>query len=655
MRLSPTTTFGGATFVTLLAITVGACGPALQDEQHPTGSSTLVPSAQSEALYSVNTDQGTISKLDIATNTVVEIDVGLEPTRLARVGDELWVTLRGERKIAVLDIDASGDLELDRTIDAGAEPYGIVADEDGERVYVAMSLSGTVVEYDGETAQVLREWSFDDQPNWVALHPRGTALYVGSPYNASVHWIDLSDGDVARIQMPSAQGFDPTFFDEDLVDLTVRVTGDIGVSPDGRTLGVPTLYVNNTSGITTGDFEEGVQTGGGYASSGRTISRLNPVVVSVPLSRTGKPNAEQADAIFIPTSADIEGFNSEFTTVRSFPSSVTFSPNDYVMMVTMEGSSVVVAVPTLSTDALFFDDLDFTSPSSTLAVVTDTGPRGVTFAGGRAFVHNFIDGSIQDAEYQEVEDTLAMLNQDAGRFGFMGVDEKSFAGIRAGDAVTVTDEIFDAELAHGRNLFYSAIDSQMVASGGGVSCSTCHLDGRNDGLTWNLQSGLRNTPSLAGQVSLTAPVTWTEGVASIAAEAMLTSQGRMGGHGLQLSDVDAIERFVDFTRHADHDLKGSTSESALRGQALFSREDVGCAGCHNGPELTDNETYEMAGLTNVRTPGLAGVAVSAPYLHDGRLDSLRSVLEWARSGEMGDTSMLSESEMDDLETYLRTL
>jgi len=64
---------------------------------------------------------------------------------------------------------------------------------------------------------------------------------------------------------------------------------------------------------------------------------------------------------------------------------------------------------------------------------------------------------------------------------------------------------------------------------------------------------------------------------------------------------------------------------------------------------------DFLGGVAANTPGLRGIAATAPYLHDGSLKSLRSVLEWARNGEMGDTSMLSDDELDALEAYLRSL
>jgi cytochrome c peroxidase len=52
---------------------------------------------------------------------------------------------------------------------------------------------------------------------------------------------------------------------------------------------------------------------------------------------------------------------------------------------------------------------------------------------------------------------------------------------------------------------------------------------------------------------------------------------------------------------------------------------------------------------------LRRVSATAPYLHDGRAATLRDLLALCADGSMGDTSMLSAGELDDLELYLRSL
>ena len=152
---------------------------------------------------------------------------------------------------------------------------------------------------------------------------------------------------------------------------------------------------------------------------------------------------------------------------------------------------------------------------------------------------------------------------------------------------------------------------------------------------------------------LPAPVTWTDDVESVEDEVIITSQGRMGGLGLEQAEAELVAAFVDWTPEPDVPLAGSDSEAIARGQLIFEREDVGCAGCHSGAAYTDNEAYEMLGLESVRTRGLVGIAASAPYFHDGSAPSMRAVLERVRDGSMGDTSMLDGQQLADLETRER--
>jgi cytochrome c peroxidase len=153
----------------------------------------------------------------------------------------------------------------------------------------------------------------------------------------------------------------------------------------------------------------------------------------------------------------------------------------------------------------------------------------------------------------------------------------------------------------------------------------------------------------------TAPVTWSDGVASVADEAMLTSQERMGGSGLSMGQAEHIEAYVNWTRHVDHADKGAVTAQVQRGGEIFARADVGCASCHAGPTYSNPLSYDVVDNACANTPTLVGIAATPPYFHDGSAATLRDVLEASRDGGMGDTSMLSNAELDDLEAFLRSL
>jgi len=672
----------GAAVIGLAFLAGCAPGGALEDARYPTGSNTLVASSDYQSAYVVNTDAGTVARVTPSTGTTGnEVAVGSEPTRIARAGDRVFITLRGERRVAVLTETPSGLVE-DAKIDVGAEPYGIVATEDGSRVYVANSQSDSVWEIDAVSDDILRKWTVPGEPRYLALHPSGRTLFVATGRGAAqIVQIDLSaDGEqpTTPVAVPEVVRFDDSGEGElDSFALTPRITGDLAISPNGSELVVPVIYIDNITPVEDPELSPAGEPTGpvqdGYGASTQGIGRFNPGLAIIPLDSRGEPDIEAAEPVFL---GGFRGNANDITQVRSYPAGVTIAPDNKSYLVSIQGSDAVAVVGALPFDPQqnqgfgggepvlvlgsepdFDGEGVFTSlqdagfserPKSLVWTRGASGPDGVVFLDPKqAYVHGAFDKTFADLDYGNVFDGVVR----SGRGGFDEFSEPRVFDISA----PLTEFSLPEAVEAGRKLFYSATSPSMAASGAGVSCASCHSDGRNDGLTWTFSSGVRQTPSLAGQVSQTTPVTWTSQVESVAHEVRITTEARMGGQGLNNNQLANIAAYVDWTRVPDSEGRFADTEEIRRGQALFEREDVACASCHNGESFTDNLHYDIFGLTQVNTPTLLGIASSAPYLHDGRAANLRDLLEWSRTGAMGDTSMLSESEMNDLEAYLRSL
>jgi cytochrome c peroxidase len=68
------------------------------------------------------------------------------------------------------------------------------------------------------------------------------------------------------------------------------------------------------------------------------------------------------------------------------------------------------------------------------------------------------------------------------------------------------------------------------------------------------------------------------------------------------------------------------SASAKRGVDEFRQ--AGCSRCHSGPMLSDFSLHRFTrGGEPIRTPSLRNVALTAPYMHDGRAATLDAVFE----------------------------
>jgi cytochrome c peroxidase len=94
-----------------------------------------------------------------------------------------------------------------------------------------------------------------------------------------------------------------------------------------------------------------------------------------------------------------------------------------------------------------------------------------------------------------------------------------------------------------------------------------------------------------------------------------------------------------FDRYVFRGEHGALSEEAKRGMALFFSASVGCAQCHSGFNFAGN-WRDAQGATGrasfandgtsarpMRVPTLRNIALTAPYMHDGRFATLARVLE----------------------------
>lgn len=632
-----------------LAFVAAGCGePSIPAT--PTGSSSVAADAAGLRLTAANPYEDTVSIVNVALGASVSVPVGAEPTRVAVVDGRALVTLRGERGLAEVDL---GSGEVLRVVDTGPEPYGIVAHPDGQRVYVAVSMGDVVEERDANTLEVLRTFAVPDEPRWLALDPGGRTLVIARARGEALTTVDLDTGRLGLILLPEhhTEAFGSQVQGE--VRLTGRVTGDPVFGSDGDELVVPVLFVDHRSGE-MGPAEDNLRVpipAAPYYRQGPVVDsmgRFNASIVHYKVDDEGVVGPEAAATSRVIDVAP--GPEGQGVIRQSYLTSLTQSPDGLGWLATMEASDAVLFV-----DGRYKrtwkrrKKLAFPMAS---VIATGSGPRGIAVAGERSvFVHEAFDRSVADLDFrtarrhlrQELDKGLESEINDNG-----GQPTAHSAAVRP---VVLTDRVLTADDERGRQLFYSAVSDTMGQAG--VSCSTCHFEGRTDGLTWELFNGPRNTPSLAGPVSETGVVTWTNPVQTVAEEAGFTVEHRMGAEPLRARHAERIEGFVDFTRLPD--LPEVDVDAVARGKAVFERADVGCSACHTGPHLTDGKAYDLYGIEGVKTRALRGVAASPPYLHDGRAETLRDVLELSHGGAMGHTGGLDDGEMDDLEAYLRSL
>ncbi len=206
----------------------------------------------------------------------------------------------------------------------------------------------------------------------------------------------------------------------------------------------------------------------------------------------------------------------------------------------------------------------------------------------------------------------------------------------------------------------------------GIACQSCHLDAVSDGCLHHIG---QNKP---------VDVLSVRGIAGTSPYLRDASHWRLRDlHDLAQVGYRDHQRQVPWDRAAAVAayMESLPPEAHARINSAFDLERMraglavffaaSCNACHTPPALTNLGQHSAlsmfpdyfglggqgAGTDNfLDTPSLRGLAVSAPYLHDGRAKTLRALLtEWNRANRHGNTRDLSAQQIDDLIYFLERL
>ena len=189
----------------------------------------------------------------------------------------------------------------------------------------------------------------------------------------------------------------------------------------------------------------------------------------------------------------------------------------------------------------------------------------------------------------------------------------------------------------------------------GLSCSSCHPEGGEDGHTWHFQQGLRRTMPLEGGVMERAPFHWDGALGDMSAlvnEVMVTRMGlRSQPNEHQVAALGSfLEQLPALAVASDLDAK-----AVARGERAFQRADVGCATCHRGPQYTDNRLADVGTGGVFSTPSLIGVGLRSALFHDGCAKNIEQRFGACGGTAHGKPQLLSDAERADLVSFLRSL
>ncbi|MBE2249804.1 MAG: c-type cytochrome [Myxococcus sp.] len=653
------------------AVLLTGCAPAPQGNASRS-SGSLALSSDDAVLYAVDTDNGVLAVIPVATpDQLTRITVGQSPVRVVLGPDDTaYVANRGSNTVSVI---RKGAKEVSATLETALEPSGLALSADGRQLLVTCNAArdtaahGVLLAFDTATLQQQWELPVGEEPRAVAVVAGNKAL-VSLYKKGEVATVDLSrqavTSDPSRAQVYTEANATRTTGTPTRTGTTVstfhpRAAADIITTPDGTRAFTPVVWARE------GAISRRPSSAGGYYSAGGpcSIGAVATAGIVTYDTRGAQPEALVDDLTACASSGTNTNDSSDFP-VSTFSSSrggaeaavqgptvgVTDPTGAWVFIVNRESQNVAI----LPVDRRSGTDLDFERTGTSIRTLVRVGPGadGIAISkdGTRAFVYSQFNHQVETLVAKGRGDSAVVVNTNT--------------------PITVAGEKLSAEVAAGRKLFFDAIDPKVSSAQTNVACSTCHLEGREDGHVWMFPDGPRQTPALAGRDLLqTAPFHWSGEFPTIGDFNVHTIRERMGGVGLNAADAARLDQFISGLPTAPAPL-AKQADAVVRGRAAF--EKAQCATCHAGELLTDNSNRDV-GTVNTRSavanerdngivmlkgfnvPSLKGLARSAPYLHDGSEATLEVRVFGNAGDKHGTTSTLSEGEKTDLVSYLKSL
>jgi len=565
-----------------------------------------------EGLLVADADSGKLIRLATDAQTVVAeltLAPGLSQVVVHPDGGRAYVVNRAHDEIVVVDLSAG----LDR-VDAlrtRAEPYGISLTPSGDTLMVTTVADKNLTALDLNTG--LERWSLE-----VGPEPRGVAV---APDGREALVTFLTTGAVARIPLGSDARPRASYIS---LDPGVRAPGTTAdpVSDEGKSFARNAFvagYVGHglsvvphqlsTPHLGTGEFEnESSGYGGGNGFTAPVSHRL--AFLSTP--ERGASSGTRVGMA---------------TTSLHQPRALAYDAARDRLYVAGFGSDSVMAVASVSQSA--------PAAQWTMQLERGCGPTGVAV----------IERTGEVAVWCSLTRKVVSLDRS---------DTDASTAQKTHESAVLAKSQLSAPQRRGRALFRSG-DNHQLSAGGAMACSSCHAEVRADGLSWRLQGHNLQTPLLAGRLEGAHPFKWDGKDATLHSSLTNTVQ-RLGGSGITAQQALELADYLN-TVPAPRKPTVASVEAVRRGEALFASDATGCATCHSGPLMTDQQTYDLStDLGEVDTPSLVGLATSAPYYHDGSAATLTALLRGnANVHGMGRISKLSDSEIGDLVDYLKTL
>ncbi|MBM3996530.1 MAG: hypothetical protein FJ303_20615 [Planctomycetes bacterium] len=568
-----------------------------------------------KALIVANTDNGTITLIDLTKNEAVrEIKVGKKPEGVTWIGDGplAAVTLYHESCVVIIDTNTG---KIEKTIKTAAEPYGIVADREGKRAWVSNEYPGLVSEIDLKEGRVLREIPASSMVRGIAVAPDSKRVYVSEFYTGMLKAIDL---DSAKV-VDSWRGHS-----------TDNLARHVLVHPTR-----PKAYVAHIRSMIK------VADGAGSIFPQLSIHDLKP----------GEGRRR--------VSFGMDTFNGVYVVTNPWETAI--APDGKRLYLIYAGTNDMNYCRVVDDDYKEIESAGFPAR-------TGQNPRAVRVSPDSKYlyVYNAMDFAVAvyNATSMSVVKTIKTCEPAKTPEWVRGKILFNTANSPMSSRRWVACSSCHPDGLHDARVWQQAEGLRRTTAFIGMAHThPLHWSADRDEVQdfeYTVRSKLMfGTGFLKGQIKPKVGFHKVE------------LEEKTSGRSKDLDAIAIYSNSLDFPLSPHIAAPGKLTESAERGKAIFHRKDVGCASCHSGPYYSDsslkkpfnlhdvgtgrNDKTERMG-TKYDTPTLLGIYRGAPYLHDGSAPTLRDVLTTQNTEDRhGKTSHLAKNEIDDLVQFLQSL
>jgi DNA-binding beta-propeller fold protein YncE/mono/diheme cytochrome c family protein len=537
----------------------------------------------------IDADSGELVRIDGAGRVRSRLEVGRGAGQLAYEPERslAFVADRRRDRLVVVDVARMRRRAAWRT---PAEPFGVAITPDRSTVLVATIADRTLVAYDATSGRQRWRVKLSPEPRSVAISPDGKRALVSSIATGNLDHISVADGRrIGTIEFDS--------------DCSVCRAGQVFTRGTGVVsfLDARRAVAAFQRSVPEADFARGIRYGGG-----RVIPPVTHHIAFLVFPKRGDPGQAVAQI------AD------------HGPRALAWDPSSDTLAVAGLGSDTVLELPRLTSSTT--EQLRAAALSTSLESRRRCGPDGIAFT----------------KEHEAL--IWCSFSRSVLR---VSRDSEGDTSFRESSALTATRWTREQQL--GRLLFH--VNSRQVNRSGHLSCSSCHPEGRADGLSWYINGRRHQTPILAGRLVGTAPYKWDGSDATLSAS-INTTISRLAGSGLHGKLRDALIAYI----RALPPLRKPTRDPAAVGRGARVFRAAGCADCHRGVLYTDNRQHQLeSSLNRANTPSLVGLHASAPYYHDGSAATLHDLLRGRGSVKgMANFENLTDRQRGDLEAFLAT-